>query len=233
MRRHRVLACGLAAVAFGSAASARAAAPLVAQWPLDSSHVVGASDVTDDVSGNGLALAAPAGTMQFGSLSGRFASYLEGTNAPTLKVSSPLLAPARVTLLAWIKQTGNPGNLMYIAGRGDDGYPTCSTSSYALYTGPGVNPGLHFYVHSPTVSAVSDAPATASVFDGQWHLVAGTFDGSNVRLYVDGTRRCTQVGARRHRLRAARRLQSLRRRLRGRGLLPSELAGRDRRGAGV
>ncbi len=149
--------------------------------------MAGPSDLTDDVSGNGLALSAPAGTMQFGSTAGRFGPYLSGANTTTLKVDSPLLAPPQVTLLAWIKQSGFPGTLKYIAGRGDDGFPTCLGSSYALYTGYPAKPGLHFYVRTPTTSALSDVPDNAAVFDGQWHLVAGTFDGSNARLYVDGT----------------------------------------------
>jgi Concanavalin A-like lectin/glucanases superfamily len=46
-----------------------------------------------------------------------------------------------------------------------------------------VYPGLGSdYVPSPDVGN--------SIWDGTWHHIAGTFDGSTVRLYVDGT----QVG---------------------------------------
>src|SRR4051812_23818526 len=167
-------------------APARAASPLLGQWPLESSHVSAGEDLTDDVSGNEQALSSPQGTMHFGSAGGKFGGYLDNATTNILTVDSPLLAPAHVTLLAWIKQSTFPGNLKYLAGRGDDG-PTCGGSSYALYTAYAAKPGLRFYVRTPTTSGLSDAPPNAAVFDGNWHLVAGTFDGAAVRLYVDGT----------------------------------------------
>ena len=187
-----VAACCLL-FALSAASFAEAAPPLIAQWPLNESHTVGSNDVTDDVSGNGLALLSAAGTMKFGTEGGKFGGYLSGANTTNLQVDSPLLAPQQVTLLAWIKQSGNPGTLRYIAGRGDDG-PTCSGSSYALYTGYPGEPGLHFYVRQNNpgaTSVLSPAPPDSAVFDGNWHLVAGTFDGANIRLYVDGN----QAGA--------------------------------------
>jgi hypothetical protein len=167
--------------------AAHAASPLVGQWSLDSSHEDGASQVTADSSGNGLDLRAPNGSVHLGT-PGRFGSGATlGTNLTPLQITSPLLAPANVTLLAWVKQSGNPGTLRYIAGRGDDGL-TCGGSTYALYTGYPGKPGLRFYVRFGVSggSALTDAPVDAAVFDGQWHLVAGTYDGTAARLYVDG-----------------------------------------------
>lgn len=173
--------------AFAAAAQA-AKSPLIGDWPLESSTVSGATESTADSSGHGLSLASPAGTMQFGTEGGKFGGYLAGTSATTMQVTSALLAPPQVTLLAWIKQKGYPGLLRYIAGRGNDG-PTCSGSSYALYTGYSGVAGLHFYVRQPDAAAtgvLSDSPPDSAVFDGNWHLVAGTFDGANIHLYVDG-----------------------------------------------
>jgi Concanavalin A-like lectin/glucanases superfamily len=182
-------AVGTFVVVLALASAAQAAPPLVAQWPLEEAHTSGGSDYTEDVSGNGLALTSPANTMRFGTESGKFGGYLASTNTTTLEVNSPLLAPPQVTLLAWVKESGDPGPLHYIAGRGDDG-GTCGGSSYALYTGYSGDPGLHFYVRAGESNVLTDAPPDSSVFDGNWHLVAGTYDGSNVRLYVDGS----QVG---------------------------------------
>ena len=173
------------------AAAAQAAplpSPLIGDWPLESSIPSGATDTTGDSSGHGLSLASPIGTMQFGTEGGKFGGYLAGTSATTMQVTSPLLAPPQLTLLAWIKQSGYPGLLRYIAGRGNDG-PTCSGSSYALYTGYSGVAGLHFYVRQPDPAAtgvLSDSPPDSAVFDGNWHLVAGTYDGANIHLYVDG-----------------------------------------------
>jgi hypothetical protein len=171
-----------------AAAAAHAASPLVAQWPLDSSYLSGGNEYTEDVSGNGLVLTSPANTMRFGTESGKFGGYLASTSSSTLEVNSPLLAPPQLTLLAWVKQSGFPGVLKYIAGRGDDG-GNCGGSSYALYTGYSGSPGLHFYVRtaeSGGKNVLTDVPANSSVFDGNWHLVAGTYDGTYARLFVDG-----------------------------------------------
>jgi hypothetical protein len=195
MRRSFVLLVVLfaALLAGEPAAAALAAPPLIGDWPLELSESVGPSDVTPDSSGNGLALSSPGGTMHFGTELGKFGGYLSSANTTPLQYETARLAPAQMTLLAWIRQSGNPGTLRYIAGRGNDG-PTCGGSSYALYTGYPGQAGLHFYVRQSGPEAVpvlTEAPPDSAVFDGNWHLVAGTFDGVNIRLYVDGH----QVGA--------------------------------------
>lgn len=185
MRARKLLAAAVTAAAL-TPATGLAAAPLVGQWSLDNSYEDGSSDFTADASGNGLALRAPLGSVHLGSpaLFGTGATL--GTNTTPLQITSPLLAPANVTLLAWVKQSGFPGTLRYLAGRGDDGL-TCGGSTYALYTGYPAKPGLRFYVRTGSgLSALTDAPPDASVFNGQWHLVAGTYDGTAARLYVDG-----------------------------------------------
>ena len=184
MRSTAVLVGTLAAVVLAGppAASADHAGPLAGQWHLDSkSSLGGSAEATPDSSGHGLAASAPGGITL--SADGRFGSSLTG--AGTLSAgSSSLLRPARVTLVAWIRQNGEPPALRYVAGQGDDG-GTCLGSSYALYTGvPGA--GLSFYIRQPDGSVWLSPPAAASVYDGAWHMVAGVYDGSVVRLYVDG-----------------------------------------------
>jgi hypothetical protein len=126
-----VLCCLVAMLA--TAGTAAAASPLIAQYPLESS-LAGGVEYTPDVSGNELALEAAPGSMHFATAEGKFGGYLSPSNSTNLQVDSPLLAPPQITLLAWIKQSGNPGVLRYIAGRGDDG-PTCGGGSDVLYTG--------------------------------------------------------------------------------------------------
>jgi len=49
-----------------------------------------------------------------------------------------------------------------------------------------------FYVdHSDGATFTRSPDAGTGVWDGNWHFVVGTYDGSTVRLYVDGT----EVGA--------------------------------------
>jgi hypothetical protein len=67
--------------------------------------------------------------------------------------------------------------------------PAPFAASYGLYTGP--NGGIMFYVsHDGGTSFTRSPDGGADIWDGKWHFVVGTYDGSAVRLYVDGT----QVG---------------------------------------
>ena len=93
------------------------------------------------------------------------------------------LEPARVTVEAWVKAT-NPGRFRYLV---EKGAPDSGGSSYALYTG--TSGGLSFVVHNNTPAPtdnVQSPVAGPSIWDGNWHHVAGTYDGARVRLYVDG-----------------------------------------------
>ncbi len=93
---------------------------------------------------------------------------------------SPSLQPSQVTVLALVRASASPGQWKYIVSKGALG---CTTGSYGLYTG--FNGGVAFYVFDGTTFRVSpQAPST--VWDGKWHVVAGTFDGTTVRTFVDG-----------------------------------------------
>jgi hypothetical protein len=98
--------------------------------------------------------------------------YVRVPDAPSL--DSPML-----TVEAWVKATA-PGPYAYIVDKGING---TVAASYGLYTG--FTGGLFFYVYNGESAAVSP-DAGARIWDGQWHHVAGTYDGNTVRLYVDG-----------------------------------------------
>ena len=86
--------------------------------------------------------------------------------------------------MAWVKHPGSPRFDQYIVA---EGAKTCFAAAYALYTGTSGN--LSFYISDGGAFYLSP-DASQSVWDGNWHLVAGTYDGASVRLYVDGV----QVG---------------------------------------
>jgi hypothetical protein len=100
---------------------------------------------------------------------------------------SPLFEPsATLTVTAYVKALGSPGAYKYIVAKGGFG---CTTGGYGLYTGP--DGGLMFYVdHSDGATYTQSPDYGTSVWDRNWHFVVGTYDGSSVRLYVDGN----QVG---------------------------------------
>jgi hypothetical protein len=112
----------------------------------------------------------------------------DGSNSGVRVRRSAAIEPAgAVSVAAWVKQAGSPGAYRYIVAKGAN---VCDSASYALYTGP--NGGLYFYVaHGQPRSYILSPDAGTGVWDGAWHLVVGTYDGSRVRVFVDGQ----QVGS--------------------------------------
>jgi hypothetical protein len=116
---------------------------------------------------------------------GRFEGGLAfgGTDGVVEVPDSDALDSPRVTVSAWVRSdaSGSPGAYRYVVAKGGNG---CCTGSYGLYTG--ASGGIEFYVAtSPTTYVVSPDGGTG-IWDGRWHNAVGTFDGSTVRLYVDG-----------------------------------------------
>jgi concanavalin A-like lectin/glucanase superfamily protein len=96
------------------------------------------------------------------------------------------LEPAAITIAAWVRAAESPGTYRYIFSKGA---ASCLRSSYGLYTGP--HGGVAFYVAGDGWFTLSPQAPREAVWDGRWHRVTGTFDGTRVRLYVDGD----EVGA--------------------------------------
>jgi hypothetical protein len=103
-----------------------------------------------------------------------------GSDAEVRASDSAALEPAAVTVEMWVNSS-QPGDQTYLLSKGASGD---SFGSYALDTASG--DGLFFDVLTSSGFFRSPAAPLASVFDGEWHHVAGTFDGQAVRLYVDG-----------------------------------------------
>jgi hypothetical protein len=156
------------------ASSARAQAP-AGQWRFDE----GSGLVAHDTSGSGLDGTITAAPVWVPGISGS-ALRFDGDYAVALP-NSPTLESPHITVAAWVRHAGSPGGYRYIVSKGGTG---CYTSSYALYTGE--EGSVAFYVASGPHYTLSDQPAATAVWDGRWHRVVGTYDGRDVRLYVDG-----------------------------------------------
>jgi Concanavalin A-like lectin/glucanases superfamily len=179
------LACGLLfpaglGAAFALAASqAGADSPALAlEWHLDG---ISGDGSTPDSSGNGLngELVNPQ------IVSGRFGNaFFFGAEGPTTVVTrnpGARLEPSdNLSVVAWIKNGFSPGSYKYLVAKGARG---CAAASYALYTGG--SGGLGFYIDDGTQAHLSPEAGTG-IWNGDWHAVAGTFDGQTVRLYLDG-----------------------------------------------
>jgi hypothetical protein len=162
--------------------AANAASPLVAQWHMD------AADGAES-SGNAIATDVAPGAQV---VPGRFGNGLQpGGGGADLIVpqTSPklgLLQPSHISLVVWFKANGFPGLLQYLVSDGGEGAPVCGGSSVGLYTGYHSGPGLQFYVRGASAFHIADAGPGNAVYDGNWHMAVGTFDGTNTLLYVDG-----------------------------------------------
>jgi hypothetical protein len=163
--------------------SASADSSLVGQWHFDA----GSGTVAADSSGLG-----NDGTISGGAawVPGKFGSALSfnGTTAVVDVPDSTSLEPASaITVSAWVEEKGTPGSYRYILAKGENG---CLSASYGLYTG--ANGGLAFYVYNGEGNSYVISPnAGSGVWDGTWHLAVGVYDGTSVRLYLDGA----QVGS--------------------------------------
>jgi hypothetical protein len=149
----------------------------VGMWPFNEAKGSVAYDYSghhNDGTLEGLAAWAP----------GRFQGGLSfnGNTAAVHVSDNPSLDPGSVSVSAWVNSAASPGSYRYVLAKGANG---CLAASYGLYTG--ANGGLEFYVSTGQGTSYAVSPdAGQSVWDGRWHNVVGTYDGSYVRLYVDG-----------------------------------------------
>jgi Ca2+-binding RTX toxin-like protein len=97
-------------------------------------------------------------------------------------LNAPELEPTSVSVEAWVNSThiNDFATYSYIVAKGAADF---RGASYALVTS--INGGLWFYVGNGQAFGYSPDPGTG-IWDGNWHHVVGTYDGSFVRLYVDG-----------------------------------------------
>ena len=149
-------------------------AGLVSWWPGDGD----ASDIQDGNDGtlqNG-ATAAAAGEV---GLAFSFDGVDDFVNVP----NNANLEPANVTVDMWFNSAAPGANAYLIAKGAED----CDAPSYSLNTA-GTGGGIAFDIWDGSTLARSPFSA-ATVFDGMWHHVAGTFDGATVRLFIDGSNR--------------------------------------------
>ena len=169
----------------GTASAASYDFPLSGYWPLNE----GKGQVARDWSGNG-------NHGQLGSTPGVDANdptwikglffwssalRFDGGDFVSIPDSTDL-EPQQLTVSAWFRGTTSPGQFKYLVAKGSS---LCETASYGLYTAD--TGGLAFYIgngqdYGYTVSPV--APVT--VWDGKWHNASGTYDGSVMRLFIDG-----------------------------------------------
>lgn len=193
--RRAGMTAALAAMALGLLAAGAAPAPadhweLAGQWHLDEgARPDDSAGSTPDSSGHGIDLL----LRLVGDRAGRFQrAFATGNNSllglGTLE-GDARLRPAQLTAILWVTdESPGPGPSRYVlaSGGGD-----CVPSAYAMYTSfaGDVNAGgLYFYVNVGGTAVHAPGVPPSAVWDGEWHMLAGTCYGDTVRFYLDGTR---------------------------------------------
>jgi hypothetical protein len=186
MRKEAALALVLATVGW-CAAPASASSNVVAHWSLDEGSGQQAADSGPIGATGRLGWSAGADSDDPTWIPGH-----DGTAALSFGGSqyvevpdSDALEPEHVAVDAWVRRSGSPGQWRYVLSKGSLG---CDRSAYGLYSGWAG--GMAFYVSSATHYTISPEAPASVVWDGAWHHVIGTYDGSRVRVSIDGA----QVG---------------------------------------
>ena len=153
---------------------------------------------TPDSSGNGQAATA-SGTIVDGGRFGKalyMGEYGYSDNGVTV-ADNTLLRPTQITVMAWINRVDGPGADRLIVGKP---FPPggCHGLSYGITSGD--NNGLRFVVTTDQggagdVQSMTPETDPSVPWDGHWHAVAASYDGSTMRLWVDGVlKETTAVG---------------------------------------
>jgi len=187
MRKEAAIVLVLASLGW-CAAPASATSNVVAHWSFDEGSGQQAADSSPDGahgrlgSATGADAADPAWTAGYDG-----GSALAFAGAQYVAVSdTAALEPAHVAVDAWVRRSGSPGLWRYVLSKGSVG---CDRSAYGMYSG--WSGGLSFYVSSSSHYTISPEAPPSAIWDGAWHHVVGAYDGTSVRLWIDGA----QVGA--------------------------------------
>jgi len=91
------------------------------------------------------------------------------------------LKPNLVSCSLWIKGTSNTAYSRIIS---QDG-PTGGADGYGFYVTPSTNQVV-FSIKTDVTGTVTSS-SSGVLLDGAWHHLVGTYDGSNVNIYIDGS----------------------------------------------
>lgn len=161
---------------FLSASLVNAAGNLVGYWRFDE----GSGLAAEDSSGNALHGTVEGATWIDGAF-GPAALSFEGTDVVDMGDRSSLELPT-LSVGMCVRSSAFQNVFAYFLSEGQGA--GCGCPSYALWTGDGR--GIQFYTcNGSTFSQTPAIPRTA-VWDGSWHRVVATHDGSFNRIYLDG-----------------------------------------------
>lgn len=154
--------------------AATTTAGLIGWWSFDE----GTSTTAGDFSGRGNSATLTGGPTWTTGKRGRALTFDGSTTYAQVQGNSAMDSPTNLTMSAWVKLAGSQPSPTGITTKeqGD-----CTNSSYAFEIG-GVVP--NFTVEG--VGNVRTAVDGSALPVGQWKLLTGVYDGSTIRIYIDG-----------------------------------------------
>ncbi len=96
--------------------------------------------------------------------------YVNAGNAASLR-------PAKITVAAWVRVASVPAEIDFVSKYGIE-------TAWTFFIVNAANQKIRFLVYNSLASAYATADSVVQI--GRWYHVVGTYDGSNVRVYVDG-----------------------------------------------
>ena len=100
------------------------------------------------------------------------------------------MEPKKFTLSLWTRAPQSPGPFSYLVAKGST---QCISASYGLWTAS--NGGIEFYIFDGANLVRSNSAPSEAIWDGKWHNLTATYDGSKARLYIDGKSTGEPVGS--------------------------------------
>ncbi len=103
--------------------------------------------------------------------------YVQIPEDPSLKITGP------ISIEAWVRTDTLISSYQTILMKGSDSHLPSGSFSYALQFN---NSNLEFYINPEGDINTSFVISSTMITDSQWHHVVGTYDLSQLKLYIDG-----------------------------------------------
>jgi hypothetical protein len=176
-------ACGLALLAAAGPARGAIDPDLILHLKLDEASGTTAADASGKgnpgtvVKGSGAATWVAGrrnGALRFAGLSATGSRYID------VPWNSSLVVTTGLTALAWVRLDQTPNQLQTIAGRGT------GTTDWALYLFKNAN-HVNFDLRTANGNYSVSISTSGPLATGTWYHIAATYDGTRIRVYVNGT----------------------------------------------
>lgn len=176
---------GLGAVKANASQAGKMTDGLVGHWTFDGPDVNMNTHVATDRSGNGNDGTISGATPVIGKL-GQALSFNGSSSYVDAGDIDAMDGLTRITVSAWVKWGGTTEGMTgekHITEKSEcDGV----NGTFELLGGAASAHKAEFLIYNGNVDYTDSGASATSIDDGNWHFLSGVYDGSRVRIYVDG-----------------------------------------------